>query len=162
MFETVRNLKHTVRTCHGESEQSFGGEDWREIDPLHGVGQGNGAGPAIWAVISTVFFDLLRDKGYGFKMNTPLSNQTLNLAGCGFVDDTDLLQLGRTGEHYGTVAKKLQKALRWWEIGTRVSGGAVVPKKSWYGSVHFEWNDGEWVHKQDRPEVRQLQIEEMQ
>ena len=32
MFETIRNLKHTVRTCHGESEQSFGGEEWREVD----------------------------------------------------------------------------------------------------------------------------------
>ena len=149
MFETIRNLKHTVRTCHGESEQSFGGEDWREIDPLHGVGQGNGAGPAIWAVISTVFFDLLRDKGYGFKTTTPLSKQHLHLAGCGFVDDTDLLQTGEKGENYRTVVKKLQEALSWWETCTRVSGGAVVPRKSWYGIVHFEWNEGEWSYTSD-------------
>ena len=56
MFETIQKLKHTVRTCHGDSDQSFGGEIWRDINPLHGVGQGNGAAPAIWAVISTVFF----------------------------------------------------------------------------------------------------------
>ena len=72
MFDTIRNLKHTVRTCHGESEQTFEGETWREINPLHGVGQGNEAGPAIWAVMSTVLFDLLRDKGYGFKTQSPI------------------------------------------------------------------------------------------
>ena len=93
MFATIQQLKHIVRTCHGDSDRSFGGEDWRQIDPLHGVGQGNGAGPAIWAVISTVFFDLLRDKGYGFQMKAPLSKLALHLAGCGFVDDTDIFQI---------------------------------------------------------------------
>ena len=74
MFTTIQKLKHIVRTSFGDSDQSFGGEEWRELRQLQGVGQGNGAGPAIWAVISTVFFDLLRDKGYGFKMRAPLSN----------------------------------------------------------------------------------------
>ena len=55
LFDTIRNLKHTVQTYHGESEQTLCGETWRENDPLHGVRQGNGAGPVIWAVISTVF-----------------------------------------------------------------------------------------------------------
>ena len=149
MFSTIQQLKHTVRTCHGDSEQSFGGEDWRQINPLHGVGQGNGAGPAIWAVISTVFFDLLRDKGYGFKMKAPLSKLALHLAGCGFVDDTDLLQIGLVEDDYFEVAAKLQEALHWWEKCTQVSGGALVPKKSWYGLVHFEWVDGEWSYGSD-------------
>ena len=146
MFSTIQKLKHTVRTCHGDSEQNFGGEDWREINPLHGVGQGNGAGPAIWAVISTVFFDLLRDKGYGFKMRAPLSQLALHLAGCGFVDDTDLLQIGLASDDYYEVAEKLQEALKWWETCTKVSGGAIVPHKSWYGLVHFDWVDGEWSY----------------
>ena len=29
MFETIHKLKYTVRTCHGDSELGFGGEDWR-------------------------------------------------------------------------------------------------------------------------------------
>ena len=149
MFATIQKLKHTVRTCHGDSTDSFGGEDWRHLDPLAGVGQGNGAGPAIWAVISTVFFDLLRDKGYGFKMKAPLSKLAIHLAGCGFVDDTDLFQIGLTSDDYIAVAAKLQEALKWWEKCTHVSGGAVVPEKSWYGLVQFEWTDGEWAYKSD-------------
>jgi len=38
MFATIQKLKHTVRTCHGDSTNSFGGEDWRHLDPLAGVG----------------------------------------------------------------------------------------------------------------------------
>ena len=56
MFSTIQKLKHVVRTPFGVSEQTFGGEDWRSLNPLQGVGKGNGAGPAIWAVISTVFW----------------------------------------------------------------------------------------------------------
>ena len=62
MFETIQKLKHKVRTAFGDSEDSFGGEDWRELEALMGVGQENGAGPAIWAVISTVFFNALHKK----------------------------------------------------------------------------------------------------
>ena len=108
MFDTIKNLKHTVQTYHGESEQTFGGETGREINPLHGVGQGNGAGPAIWAVISTVFVDLLRDKGYGFKTQSPISKTGIHLVGCGFVDDTDLLQIGAINDDYLVVVEKLR------------------------------------------------------
>ena len=55
------------------------------------MGQVTGAGLAIWAVISSVFFDLLRDKGYGFKMKVPFSQLSFHLSRCGFVDDTDIM-----------------------------------------------------------------------
>ena len=67
-------------------------------------------------------FDLLRDKGYGFKMRAPLSKLALHLAECGFVDDTDILQIGLDTDDYFTVAAKLQAALRWWEKYSTVSG----------------------------------------
>jgi len=149
MFATIQKLKHTVCTCHGDSTNSFGGEDCRYLDPLAGVGQGNGAGPAIRAVISTVFFDLLRDKGYGFEMKVLLSKLAIHLAGCGFVDDTDIFQIGLTSDDYIAVTAKLQEALIWWEKYTNLSGGAVVLEKIWYGLVQFEWNDGEWAYKSD-------------
>ena len=30
-----------------------------------------------------------------------------------------------------------------------MSGGAVVPIKSWFGLVHFEWNEGDWSYSTD-------------
>ena len=61
-----------------------------------GVGQGNGVGPAIWAVSSTIFFDTLRKNGFGMLLSAPFSKVNINLAGLEFVDDTDLLQIGFT------------------------------------------------------------------
>ena len=59
------------------------------------------------------------------------------------MNDTDIMQIGLEVDDYYAVAQKLQEALRWWEVCTKVSGGAIVPKKSWYGLVSFEWVDGE-------------------
>ena len=86
-------------------------------------------------------------------MKSPLSKLATHLAGCGFVDDTDLLQIGLAEDDYIEVAQKLKEALKWWEICTKVSGGALVPHKSWYGLVHFDWVDGEWTYSTEMDDV---------
>ena len=72
-----------------------------------GVGQGNGAGPAIWAVISTTFSDTLRENGYGAILSAPLSKVEINLSGYGFVDNTDLIQTGLDTDDYLDICLKL-------------------------------------------------------
>ena len=144
MFDTIQKLKHQVRTAFGDSEDTFGGELWRDLDPLMGVGQGNGAGPAIWAVISTTFFDTLRENGFGAILTAPFSKVEINLSGYGFVDDTDLIETGLDTDDYLDICLKLQSALNLWETCTEVSGGCLVPEKSWYTLVDFEWTEGNW------------------
>jgi hypothetical protein len=51
MFETLQKAAHRVTTAYSISTQTYG---TKLAIPYQGVGQGNGAGPAIWAVISTV------------------------------------------------------------------------------------------------------------
>jgi hypothetical protein len=58
MFTTLQNLEHTVRTIYGYSEIGYGVTLW--VVPSHGMGQGNGAGPTIWAVISTPLLNQMR------------------------------------------------------------------------------------------------------
>ena len=36
---------------------------------------------------------------------------------------------------------------------TKLLGGALVPAKSWYWLVDFEWNDEEWSHKENLEEA---------
>ena len=36
MFDTIHKLKHQVRTAFGDSEELFGGEEWRELKALMG------------------------------------------------------------------------------------------------------------------------------
>ena len=79
-------------------------------------------------------------------MKAPLSKLAFHLAGCEFLDDTDMFQIGLVEDDYYEVAAKLQDTLNWWEKCTKVSGGAIVPRKIWYGLVQFNWVDGEWSY----------------
>jgi hypothetical protein len=88
MFGTIQSLQHHVRTAFGDSKWYFSASN--NTTPIQGVGQGNGAGPQIWALISTPIFNMLRSMGLGTMMRSPISDQELSFAGFGFVDDTDL------------------------------------------------------------------------
>lgn len=57
MFDTIQRLRHYIRTTYGDSDMFFSGREWDT--PIQGVGQGNGAGPQIWALISTPIFNFL-------------------------------------------------------------------------------------------------------
>jgi hypothetical protein len=46
VFITLQSLHQTDRTIYGDSKFGYGGTLWAV--PYSGVGQGNGAGPAIW------------------------------------------------------------------------------------------------------------------
>ncbi len=90
LFTTLQDATHCVRTAYGDSTSTYGGPGW--IKPMHGIGQGNGGGPPIWAVISSTLLDILRSKGYGLKLLTPISHTPISFVGYSFVDDTDIIQ----------------------------------------------------------------------
>jgi hypothetical protein len=62
IFTTLQNLHHTVRTIYGDYKSGYGGTLWAV--PYYGVGQDNGAGPAIWAVFSTPVLKMMKDEGF--------------------------------------------------------------------------------------------------
>ena len=70
MFETLQRACHHVSTDFGISKHSYGA---RQDLPLQSVGQGNGAGPAIWAVISTVIIAAMATQGHGFNLISALA-----------------------------------------------------------------------------------------
>jgi hypothetical protein len=90
LFTTLQEAIHKVRTGFGDSKAHYGGSVW--LVPIHGIGQGNGAGPAIWAVVSTPLLNVLREKGYGCEVVCPLSSKFFRFVGYAFVDDTDVIQ----------------------------------------------------------------------
>jgi len=53
MIETLVKMKHHIWTAYRESKTGSGCNDWGELRA--GKGQGNGAGPAIWAAVSTLY-----------------------------------------------------------------------------------------------------------
>jgi hypothetical protein len=96
LFTTLQHATHKVRTGYGDSAIYYGGSCW--LVPLHGIGQGNGAGPAIWVVISTLLLNILLNKGYGCEIRDPISGKRYKFVGYAFVDDTNLAQCS-PGEH---------------------------------------------------------------
>jgi len=89
MFGTIQQLHHFIRTAYGDSLKSFSGTN--SSKPIQGLGQGNGAGPAIWAIVSSPILDSVRNAGYGVKLRSSVSKSKITTVGNGFVDDMDLL-----------------------------------------------------------------------
>jgi hypothetical protein len=92
LFSTLQTASHKVRSAFGDSETTYGGLDDSGL-PMHGICQGSGAGPSIWAVLSSPILTYMRSKGFGLKFISPISSTQVCFSGYAFVDDTDLLQV---------------------------------------------------------------------
>jgi hypothetical protein len=147
MFLTLQNLRHYVSTCFGESKNFF---DAKEVHPIaiQGIGQGNGAGPQIWAAISTVILNMLRNVATGGIFQRPVSNEVQRIMGFAFVDNTDLIICK---PHEAQTAKdtksQMQTLLEFWEGGIMSSGGQLEATKSYWYMIEFVWKAGDWSYK---------------
>lgn len=76
--------------------------------------QGNGAGPAICANISSFFYKLTKNVFWAY-LEAPCSNIDAHLAGFGFVVDIDHLQTGLSNDDYWNIEDTLQASVELWE-----------------------------------------------
>ena len=145
MFKTIQEMEHYVRTVYGQSSISTGGHLW--LVPPHGVGQGNGAGPSIWAVVSTPVLDLMKAEGFGIFFRMAITKEEIRFVAFTFVDDADTGETARDlDETFSDVNRRMQANMDMWQGTIRVTGGAVVPDKTfWYG-IDFVWTDGIWKY----------------
>ena len=148
MFTPLQHLEHTIRCAFGTSTESYGKELWAV--PMQGVYQGNGAGPVIWAVVSSPLLQILKEEGFGTFFKAGISKTEIRLVGYAFVDDTDLIQTSKyPSQTFKEVLEEAQKALDWWEGLVRATGGALSVEKSRWWAVDFAWHtDGTWSYKQ--------------
>ena len=150
MFTTIQNLSHYIRTIFGDFKLNFGGDMWTV--PLQGVGQGNGAGPQIWAIISTPVLNMMREEGFGAFLKASISGDEVSFVGYAFVDDTDLCETAGIGHATGpAVALKMQSSLDHWEGGIWATGGAIVPENSHWYLIDFCWHHGSWIYASESP-----------
>jgi len=88
-FQTLQNMKHHIRSYHGDSAEYYDGT--HRSEPTSTISQGNGDGPQIWAAVSTPFLNMLRDAGHGLVFIAAIDRKTGRLMGFAFVDDADLV-----------------------------------------------------------------------
>ncbi len=84
-----------LRTAYGDSK-TFAGSSI-EIK-MQGLGQGNGASPAGWCVISIVILRAHGAKGHGAHFMAPISLIRRSLSAILYVNDTDLLHINMDAE----------------------------------------------------------------
>jgi hypothetical protein len=123
VFATLQNLHHTVMTIYGDSKSGYGGTLWAVT--FSGVGQGNGAGPEIWEVVSTPVLKMMKDEGFGLMYKTSIEGKQLHFVGYSFVDDTAIIQSGQPGEPFQVLAMRMHASMDTWESGLRTTGGAL-------------------------------------
>ena len=140
MLQSLQDMAHYVTTAHGISKHSYGCQRLHN-KPVQGSGQGNGASPTIWTLISSPLLSMMRTLGYGVEFSSPISQESTHFVGCSFVDDTDLLQ---THTRYDKLLIELQttmqEAIDAWSTGLRATGGSLVPSKSWIYPISFQFN----------------------
>jgi hypothetical protein len=157
MFSTIQQLSHHVRTVFGESLHGY--THCGNI-PIQGVGQGNGAGPQIWALVSSPVLNMLRSKGLGAQFISSVSKHQTELVGYAFVDDTDLV-VSKPDIPIQDVNSLMQSSLTAWEGGIRATGGAIVPEKSHWYLVEFGWKDGNPFYKTVHDSPGKLEVNDI-
>jgi hypothetical protein len=146
-WSTTKHVPSYAR--HTAANESLRQNRLRHIRTIvRNVLQGNGAGPAIWLLISSPMINMLRTQGFGFTSSNILSNESYTFTCYTYVDDTDLIHNSQD-QNANSIIPDMQRMLDHWAGGLRATGGALVPAKSyWYGS-DFKWNQKKlnWEYK---------------
>ncbi|CAJ1963068.1 unnamed protein product [Cylindrotheca closterium] len=128
--------------------------------PFQGCGQGNGAGPPIWVLVSSIIIQMMVAMGFGFECLTAIDSH-LVIAQCFcFVDDTDVIEAGASVDHSGEdICQSVQAAASMWAGGISATGGAINPEKSFWWLIDFAWDGrkGQWTFRRKNQLLR-LQI----
>jgi len=155
MFTTLQNLHHHVRTLYGNSEVWGSTNIWGV--QVSGIGQGNGAGPQIWAVVSTPILDLLCQEKFRAAFKASISNNHIAFIGYSFVDNTDLIQTGpNIDSTCDNILPLMQATLDTWSAGLQVTSSALVPAKSFWYAINFQWSTRHWKYKKPKPDQELL------
>lgn len=142
LFSTLQQMQHFVRATYGDSTESYGVINI----PLQGILQGNGAGPAIWLVMTAPLIQTLKDAGCGIEFTSPFSQSSCKCVGYMFVDGCDLVTQPTQQD---PTSAELSQAMRWcvqlWEETLRATGGAlVIAEKSYWYMIKFIYHNDHW------------------
>jgi hypothetical protein len=146
IFHTLQSLQHHVRTAFGERSSGYSAVQI----PLHGVGQGNGAGPAIWLAITTPLVMMLRKAGFGLKLTTPITQEQNTIACFVYVDDVDSIHCPNSPNMSVTeIAGDMQRMIDTWAGALHATGGMIEASKSYWYLIDFKWNKRtlKWEYK---------------
>jgi len=147
-------MRHHTRTVHGDSARFTSQQTWDQ--PVAGIGQGNGAGPAIWAAVSSPLFNIMQEDGFLMTVICAMTQLSCGFSGFAFVDDTDLCVSGHS--NVTQTAKMMQSSITNWEGLLRTTRGALVLEKCFWYLIEQTWSDGNWMYKPNKTIPANLKV----
>jgi len=154
MLTTIWDMRHHMRTVHGDSMRFESRRTWDQ--PVAGIGQGNGTGPAIWAAVSSPLFTIMKEDRFLAKVICAMTLNEISLSGFAFVDDMDLCISGHSDGIQTT--RHMQKSVTNWEGLLRTTGGALVPDKCFWYLINQQWSDGKWQYQPKQDIIVDLKV----
>lgn len=146
MIETIQEMEHYIRTAFGDSDTPY--KRKAHDPPPQGVLQGNGAGPAGWASISTVLIDIMHQAGFGYHDWSLIRDRAISLCCFAFVDDTDIVHVNNDPlVSTEALIAEAQEALDLWAGLLRATGGNLAPEKSYWYLLEVTRSNGKWTYK---------------
>jgi hypothetical protein len=145
MFSTIQDIQYTTRTVFGDSDKVFGGKE-NFLSKPQGLGQGNGARPSLWSVVSSKMFEVLH-QGCATSFTSPITQDTTKICGFAFVDNSDIIASSGGNHNLLHTLERMQSAIDCWQGVVKFTGGAVEPSKSWWYLIQFKWDNGNWQYQ---------------
>jgi hypothetical protein len=137
MLEMIQEMKFFLRTAYRDSKDFAGSSI--EIK-MQGLGQGNGASPAGWCVISIMILRAHGAKGHGAQFIAPMSQVRQSLLAILYINDAELLHLNMEGdESVQEVHLALQQSIENWGKLLIATGGSLKPDKCFFHLLDFAW-----------------------
>jgi hypothetical protein len=145
MLEMIQEMKFFLCTAYRDSKVFAG--SLIEIK-TQGLGQGHGASPAGWCVISIMILRAHGAKGHGAQFIAPMSQVRRSLSAILYVDGTDLLHLNMEGdESVQEVHMALQQSIENWGKLLIATGSTLKPDKCFFHLLDFAWTkNGGWQY----------------
>ena len=149
--------KRHVRTGHGVSKRTIRTTKKRV---LHGIGQGNGGGPAMWISHLSVMFAAISSVCWGFALSCVQSLLFVATVGTGYVDDVTLgLTVPRDQQQTeAQVFKHIKRMGQLWETLLFITGGRLELSKCFWIPITWKWHCGKpkLIFKQTRSRTLKL------
>ena len=136
LFRVIQQACHCIKTGCGVSCPVYGNED--ENEPIAGICQGNGSGPSLWCLISTIIIKNCKRKGHGTTITTPISKKIVSVLGFAFFNDADLVTVVNNAYKSGAeMIQKMQALMTEWCGCIRTTGRLIAPAKTRWFLVFF-------------------------
>ena len=111
LFLVLQRVRHSIKTGYGVSESVYGNEE----EAITRIGRGDGLGPLLWCLISTIPIKMCKMKGHATTIITTISKTVVSLIGFVFADDTDLVTAADNAHASGeTLIKQMQILMTCW------------------------------------------------